>query len=934
MRWLFSGGLLLLLFFSRTTVSEAAPVPPVPTLPLSSGLVKMEENGSLQNSNPANQYIQVTPSKTNQKGAVWFNQPISFENDFDIEMYVYIQSGGTGDGMGVLLKDSSETSTWIGGHRAGTLGIYGPETLPSKPVGNDFINGAIPKSFAIEFDNYDNKNGMDYSDAITGNHVAFSYPGLPASYSAHYDGLWPFGNNMNVLKHNQVQQISLATGTWKKFTMKYSKSANQLTYQYEGLAAVSIPNFVGGSETAKETFASGKAFLGFAGATGADAGAVQEMAVTFTKVPNVLDMNVEKQIWLDNEAPFFDSNTLKDTTDVPQVTLKNKDSVLHYKDTLVIDPNSSLSSIGKGTFTIQATKGINFDEASFQLDGQPVSVTFDEQKQEYHITSMSDIGKGTHTLTYNGKPQLDQNGNLDLTVNADTQVTGATYGTASLPQNRNSQALSYQVKAVTSLSLKESVQRIYGTHQGVIWESPNPLTTIEIGTQQERLQETLEARVSTESTIENPGNAKITLPISPSLNINPNTITVNGVVLPANQVSKTDSALIIDTKQPLSKDKAVTIKYTAIPEAFKVDQKAEAEANFSAQLTGDIGSATLNGTTTLIFNALPEISINQARPFNQLDQLETQRRSIKNPLLIVGSDKDENSTTINYYVKDFGDQAPTSEYQPNGDQSDILIGQHSNREALNNGKSQNFSEMTFPKDAWQKLGAGIHYFAIYGTDPEKNVSNVHYLKVNIVSDKLTLDRVPNLNFNSEPAFNSNQIAMLPGEADTVDYPLRSFEVKNQLNAYDGDTHNDGQILVTDSRTDRSKPWELKLKMTDIQSLTTKKSLSDQAAVVLQLAFKDNPNSFDILYSNFENGSVEIKDLAAPEKTISVSKEATVLTASTVNSDQDIIQASQSIDLSRTFLRFKKGSQSEFTKADHFQLKLEWVLSTPKDETSR
>lgn len=103
-------------------------------------------------------------------------------------MYVYIQSGGTGDGMGVLLKDASETSTWIGGHRAGTLGIYGPETLPSKPVSTDFINGAIPKSFAIEFDNYDNNNGMDYSDAITGNHIAYSYPGLPASYTAHYDG--------------------------------------------------------------------------------------------------------------------------------------------------------------------------------------------------------------------------------------------------------------------------------------------------------------------------------------------------------------------------------------------------------------------------------------------------------------------------------------------------------------------------------------------------------------------------------------------------------------------------------------------------------------------------------------------------------------------------------------------------------------------------
>lgn len=47
---------------------------------------------------------------------------------------------------------------------------------------------------------------MDYSDSITGNHIAYSYPGLSASYTTHFDG-WIIGNNMNVLKHNSVQQI-------------------------------------------------------------------------------------------------------------------------------------------------------------------------------------------------------------------------------------------------------------------------------------------------------------------------------------------------------------------------------------------------------------------------------------------------------------------------------------------------------------------------------------------------------------------------------------------------------------------------------------------------------------------------------------------------------------------------------------------------------
>lgn len=918
--------LLFGLFFFQSTTSEAAPVPPVPTLPLSSGLVTTKDSGSLQNSNPANQYIQVTPSQTKQKGAVWFNQPLSFANDFEIEMYVYIQSGGTGDGMGVLLKDSTETAIKIGDNPAGSLGIYGPEILKKNPSNTDLINGAIPKSFAIEFDNYDNKNGMDYSDSITGNHIAYSYPGLSASYTTHFDG-WIIGNNMNVLKHNSVQQIPLATGSWKKFTMKYSKSANQLIYQYEGLPAVTIPNFVGGDASVKETFASGKAYLGFAGATGADAGAVQEMAVTFTKVPNVLDMTVQKQIGLDNEAPFFDSSKLKDSTDIPQVVLKNKDSILHYKDTLIIDPSSSLSSIGKGTFTIAATKGITFDQASFQLDGQPVSVNYDAQKQQYHIASMTDLGKGTHILTYNGKPQLDQNGNLDVTVNADTQVTGATYGSASLPENEKNEVLKYQLKAVTALTLQESVKRIYGAHQGIIWQSPAPLTTIDISSQQERLQETLTAGISADSTIENPGNAKLQLPISSSLEIDPSSFTVDGVVIPAAQVSKMGNTLIIDTKQPLSKGKQLAIKYTATPKTFKVDQKAEESVDFSAQLTGDVGMATLNGKAILIFNASPEISIDHALSLDQINQLPAQRLSFKTPLSIVGNDKDENSTTINYYVKDFGEHAPTTDYQP--DQSDLLIGQHSGREALNNGSPQNFSTITFTKKAWQTLEPGLHYLALYGMDPEGNHSTVQYMKVMIVADKLTLDRVPNLNFNSKSLINSNQIATLANESATLDYPLQSFEVKNQLNAYDGDTNNKGEILVTDSRSDRSKPWKLTLKVTDIQSLTTKKSLSDHAAVVLQLAFKNNPNTFDVLYNNYQNVNVEINDLSAPGKTFTATKEVMVLAGKAENSDQDIIQATQSLDLTRTLLRFKKGSQTDFTKADHYQLKLEWVLSTQK-----
>lgn len=961
-RWVLSGVsfvFFLAAFLMGSGVVFGAPMPTFPTLPLSNpqgDLVTWYPDGSLvSNSDKSIQYIQVTPADTNKKGAVWFNQPISFDKDFEIEMYIYIDPTGTGDGMGVLLKDSSETKKWIGDHDSGSLGFLGLEDYRTI-LGQSEISGAIPRTFAVEFDNYWNENRMDQG-VPNSDHVAYSWPGLKNSYSPTFAGIGGWTNHLN---HHEVQTTKLATGQWRKFTMSFKKTAtnNSLTYQLEGLPSKTIEGFVGGDHTKKETFSSGKAYLGFAGSTGGGVGATQEMAVTFTKVPNVLNMTMNQKIYYGNDqTPFFDSATLKDADGtVPSKTVTDRNALLRYATDVAIDGASSLSSIGQPTFKVKVPDQIQLlnDQAHpFKIDGQPATATLDSTGSYWTVTANTTFNRGTtHTLEYYGKPTIPASGELSVTNEADVNLKGATFGDISLPKDTSNNPLKYQIKAVAQLALSQTVTKINSAGETEVYNSSDDdPSEILLTSQKDQLKRTLTAKMSEGSTITDVGNAVFTIQATTGLTIDKASFKVNNTAIPAEQITEANGIWTIDTKQPVKIDSQVTIEYLMTP-VWETNTNTVRQLDLTATVKADISELTQanlqvpvnqKASPTITLKTKADVLPATATPvpavaFADLAKGQWQAISINKDLPFADSvDQDENSTDMSYYLKALPDK---QEYHPDTDPG-VKFADRTGRTALNDGSAQAINGMKLPKAEIAKIGAGKHYVAVYATDHEGNLSNVQYLLLNILSDKLTLDKVPDLSFDDGHLFNSNDIAALADQTDTRDYALKQDKVGFKVTAtkflgFDGfidnsqDKATSGEILITDARTDRTKGWVLTLDVPDItEAKANGRSLSPEAAIVLQLGIKGK-DPVNVLYGKYGDATTQeltLKQQGNTAQTITANKTVEIAKGAGNTPVSDIISTKVSIDPATTYLRIKKGSQNDFTKKTTFQLQLHWVLKT-------
>lgn len=943
-KWIMTG--LGLVFFLTALLLgsqavSAAPMPDFPTLPLKQNLVRVVENGSLVSSQDGKtQYIQVTPAATGKKGAVWFNQPLSFDKDFDIEMYIYIDSRGTGDGMGVLLKDASETSKWIGDYGSGSLGFLGAEDFN---VLQSPLMGSIPKTFAVEFDNYWNQNRMD-ANINNSDHVAYSWPNVRNSYNP--SGWLALTNHLN---HHEVQYTKLATGQWRKFTMNFKHAANTLTYQLDGLPSKTITGFVGGNANDKETFASGKAYLGFAGSTGQNAGAVQEMAVTFTKVPNVLNMTMNQKIYDgDQQTPFFDSAVLKDQAGViPQQALTASDTLLRYETTVAIDDSSSMNDIGLPSFKVKVPDQVTLlHDAThpFTIDGQPVTATLDSSGKYYQVTGATPLQKGkSYILQYFGKPVIPANGTLAVTNEADVSLRGAIFGEASLPKDSNQATLKYQLLAKAQPVLTQTIQQgekvVYQTGAS----SPEKIT---LGSTKDRLEVTMQANLSEDSTLENAGNGTFTIPTTPGLSIVSGSVKVNGVAVSPAPVPDQNGQLVVATGQPVTKTTPVSLTYEVAPE-WVVNENKTYDLNLQGTVAATYGTSVIvDRSVAVLLQGVPTIALQAksqtgdsgqlipAVAFADLAQGSWQVISQKKALTLTGLDQDENSQAISYYFQDLKDTLPSQEPAVDPNQ-DTKFTTHSGRQALNDGSPQKITQLTIPQEQIAAMGTGKHYLALYGVDQEGNLSNRQYLLLNIFSDKLTLDKVPDLSFDDSQLFNANDIAALAEARDTRDYGLKQsaagFQVPHKLLGFDGALDPSGEIMVTDARTDRTKGWQLTLSIPDItEAVSNGRSLSPDAGIVLQLGIKGQAAPLNILYQKY--GGADVNELTLKQQgngggTVVAKKQVVVATGKSSSDVSEIISTKLLVDPATTYLRIKKGSQNNFTHQATFQLQLSWTLTT-------
>ncbi|CAJ1177929.1 hypothetical protein CPR19092_LGOLGGFK_00217 [Companilactobacillus paralimentarius] len=189
----------------------------------------------------------------NQEGAIWSNVDngnyVNINNKQTLSCWLYfgpsqhIHSGDSfGDGMAFVLQNPangissfSHNGTTIG--TGETLGVWGMDTDKSIDSIQKIADTAIQDSWALEFDTNANKSKVsndDFDDEsdITGQHIAYGYPGDASTYvkhSADFIG----SSNYYSMNHSGVRNITtLHDGNWHHLTVSWDPTTFRITYKY------------------------------------------------------------------------------------------------------------------------------------------------------------------------------------------------------------------------------------------------------------------------------------------------------------------------------------------------------------------------------------------------------------------------------------------------------------------------------------------------------------------------------------------------------------------------------------------------------------------------------------------------------------------------------------------------------------------------------
>lgn len=216
--------------------------------------------------------VVVTDDWKDLEGAIWStpSNMMDLTKDFEFEAALYFGSrvGNNGDGMTFAMHNDPLRLTSKRGIKGEHLGVYGNGTS-----WQNYTNGALAKSFIVEFDSFFNEDSSDkYGMPVA--HIAYAFPDQIGTYSNFNDKV--------VFKHNKsVQVLNLASSNmWKTFSVKWDVEKQELTYKFGDLAAVVVNLDV------KNTFGTNQVYWGFTGSTG---DAYSPNRAVFTKVPGLVD---------------------------------------------------------------------------------------------------------------------------------------------------------------------------------------------------------------------------------------------------------------------------------------------------------------------------------------------------------------------------------------------------------------------------------------------------------------------------------------------------------------------------------------------------------------------------------------------------------------------------------------------------------------------
>lgn len=427
-RWFY---VLLFSFFllgwRQETIYAAVSVPDFPTLAIDDSLITPVGQAGSPQGEPGFNYVQINDgTTTNSSGGVWFNKPVSFTRSFRLEMAFFIDNTDTdSDGLTFVMQSSGLNA--LANQAGPTIGVWadigGTDPLSS---------GAIPQSFAIEFDTYHNNvttalgGSMLDRDVPSGHHIAWNFPGSNDAYTT--DG-WLIIDK--VLNHRDTVSVpDISDGQWHRFTVVFDQPTQTLRY--------TVPDFgVGVTVPVDDTFKSNLNLTNSApvyfGFTGANGGYVQEKAVAF--------VDVEGLVELDMRTGVFEKDPVKlllDTgTTLAQPATVDNSKTITYATYLSYKSTSDLADLESGILLSSlfpeglslVPEAVFFGKASeIMVNGMPeggTALPFAIENGQLVVT-LPDMVKGNEyivhfSVNYTEAP-LDQN--LDVAIPVQTVFNG------------------------------------------------------------------------------------------------------------------------------------------------------------------------------------------------------------------------------------------------------------------------------------------------------------------------------------------------------------------------------------------------------------------------------------------------------------------------------------------------------------------------------
>ena len=350
--------------------------------------------------------VQITDAK-NQVGAVWSTAEnrLDLSHDQTASMWLYFggtastPENGTGDGMAFVLQNvgtSAITSGLSSKVSPGqTLGVWGLDTDKNVTDPAVIAAKAIQKSWALEFDEYDNSstqggdNGsLDKSNGVDGSHIASNYPAEASTYKG-------YGTSSNsnqkyyTMTHNGLTAAKLSDGAWHHLTLTWQAPAigettGTMTYAFNdknpktGLSQPATSVQATPVDMAKLGLTPIDAeksvrnvYWGFTGSTG---GAYANNVVAFDQVPGLVnataDLTVRDQTLaktLNSSGDYVNGNDELTYT----YQLKYTGGQQDWQDIVASLPKPAGVTFSKGT--VSYADGTKEDWSQSELTGSPLT---------------------------------------------------------------------------------------------------------------------------------------------------------------------------------------------------------------------------------------------------------------------------------------------------------------------------------------------------------------------------------------------------------------------------------------------------------------------------------------------------------------------------------------------------------------------------------